>query len=282
MRQRLLHHEIKQLMKANLPLPLATVLHPILYNALKIGPIDRIYDNACQLTVDEYFAKNVLATMNVELTYSDEQLMNIPKTGPLLLVSNHPYGGIEGVALLTLLQKVRPDVKLLANQMLGRVPLLCDNLLLVNPFGGKVGARESVGGILAALRYLKDGHVLGVFPAGEVSSYQPESGLILDGHWSDTVGMLVRKAKCDAICVYFEGHNSNFFQTMGRIHPRLRTMLLPREFLRCRNKPLSLKISQVIPATKCAEFESSAKLMDYLRSQTYQLSSDNKKPQSNP
>ena len=279
MQQRLISQEIGQMLKTNFPLPLATAMRPVVNGALGIGRVDKIYNNACRLNSEGNFAENVLTTMNVKLTSNSELLTHIPAEGPLVVVANHPYGAIEGMALLSLLRQIRPDVKLLANHLLGKVPELQNDLLLVNPFGGKAAARDNLSGIRSALRYLKEGHVLGVFPAGEVSSFQPEHGVVADGKWAETVGMLIRKAECNVICVYFDGHNSHLFQMMGMVHPRLRTLLLPREFLRNRNQALPFKISNMIPAEKCAEFESAGKLMDYLRMRTYVLSSDGKTEQ---
>jgi putative hemolysin len=273
----IISHEMDQMLEARLPMPLAKVMEPVVKEALRIKSLDRIYHDADTLTCNENFAERVLQVMNVEMNIPEEQLALIPKEGPLIVVANHPFGGIEGLALLAMLKRVRPDVKLMANYMLGMMPSLKDDLFEVDPFGKK--SSRSANGMRGAMKWLKEGHVLGVFPAGEVSSFNPKRKTVADKEWSSMIGSIALKTGCDVQCVYFDGHNSKLFQTLGLIHPRLRTLMLPHAFLKTRNHPLSIKIGHLIPNKKCQEFTSPRDLTKYLRVRTYVLSSDGKKSQ---
>ena len=149
---------------------LAKLLKPLLFAAIGISKIDRIYEGACRVDSDDNFAEKLFHkdVMNINLDFPSSELEKIPKEGPLVVVANHPFGAIDGIALLALLKRARPDVKLMANYILGGIPELREHFFLVDPFGNKNSSANSFGGIRDTLMWLKKGHVLGIFPAGEV------------------------------------------------------------------------------------------------------------------
>ncbi len=272
MEQQVICNEIGQRLKSNLPSGVAKLMKPLVNGALGFGAVDKVYSNACEGPQENIFAENVLNVMNVSLNVSVEQLALIPKEGPLVVVANHPFGGVEGMALMAMLCRVRPDVKLMANYMLGLFPELRRDMFLVDPFGGKEARKTNVKIIRDAMQWVKDGHVLGMFPAGEVSSFQKQKKVVTDGPWSDTAASMIRKLGCNAVCVYFDGHNSKLFQLAGMVNPNLRTLMLPREFIRTKNSPIDIKVSHSIAPVKSQEFESNEDLTNYLRMRTYILS----------
>ncbi len=268
---------MRQRIRARFSRPVAAVVQPLLHGMLGIGKIDQIYDAASDLDVDENFAAKILQAMRIDLQLGEDQIDRIPKEGPLVVVANHPFGGIEGVALLALLKRVRPDVKLMANYVLGMIPALRNDFIFVDPFGGKGSVQNNITGMRDSLRWLKDGHCLGIFPAGEVSSFQPGRGAVADVKWADAIGRIIQKAKCDVSCIYFDGRNSRLFQMLGMVNSRLRTLMLPRETARKKNHPLVVKVGHVVPAEKTQTFETAPDLMDYLRMRTYVLSAGGRK-----
>jgi 1-acyl-sn-glycerol-3-phosphate acyltransferase len=261
-------------LQSKLPKPLAKLITPPLLAILGIGRIDRIYDGACALKSDDNFAEKLLHkdVMNIKIAYPDSDLEKIPKEGPLVIVANHPYGGVDGIALLALLKRARPDVKLMANYMLGAIPELREDFFLVDPFGQTDSSRHSIGGVRDTIKWLKEGHVLGIFPAGEVAAYDKKEKRVIDKKWGDAVGLIIRKARCPVQSVLFEGHNSKFFQLLGRISPVLRTLWLPRECGRACNNDLPVRIGDVIKAETWKQYKSSPELMSFLKSETYALS----------
>lgn len=260
-------------LQKKLPKPLAKLIQPILFSVLGIAKIDQIYNGACDSELDSNFAEKLLhkSVMNIGINVSDSDLKKIPEEGPLIVLANHPFGAIDGIALLALLKRVRPDVKLMANYILGGIPKLKEHFFLVDPFGNSDSSRKSFGGIRDTLRWLKDGHVLGIFPAGEVASYDKDEKKITDKEWAEAVAMIIRSAKCSVQCVFFEGQNSRLFQFLGRIHPILRTLWLARECGRACNHDISLNISSTISAETCSGYREPKELMRFLKDQTYGL-----------
>ncbi|MCP3965745.1 MAG: hypothetical protein GY750_03990 [Lentisphaerae bacterium] len=274
MERKIVNEGLGNSLQKTLPKPLAKLIQPLLFAILGISKIDKIYNGACALKSDENFAEKLLHkdVMNIKLDITDSDLERIPKEGPLIVVANHPYGAIDGIALLALLKRVRPDAKLMANYILGGIPKLKEHFFLVDPFGNENSSRKSFSGVRDALKWVRKGHALGIFPAGEVSAYDKGEKRVIDKEWPEGVGMIIRSGKCPVQCVFFEGHNSKFFQFLGKIKPALRTLWLARECNRACNHKLPIKIGPTISAEKCKSFNSTKELMDFLKSETYALS----------
>ncbi len=230
----------------------------------------QLYDRVSAEHSELPFAEQALKTLNVRYQLNNHERARIPACGPCILIANHPFGGIEGLILMELLEKQRPDFKVMANAMLSRIPQLRDRLINVDPFGGSDAARTNLMPLRHSLKWLKQGGVLVIFPAGEVASRQ-SSGEITDPAWSSTLPRLVRRSKAPVLPVFFPGENGALFQWAGRIHPRLRTALLPRMVLNKTGQILPLRIGNLLPAKKLAAFSSNQALNDYLRLRTYSL-----------
>jgi putative hemolysin len=169
------------------------------------------------------------------------------------------------------LQTVRPDLKFMANFLLERVPELRPHCVFVDPFGGAEAKLASRRGLTESIRFLKDqGGVLVTFPAGEVAHVDWKRREIVDPAWNPSIARLIRMTGAAALPVYFKGSNSAAFQLLGMLHPRLRTAMLPHEFFN-KKKPIEVRIGTSVAARKCAEFESEAALIEYLRHRTYLL-----------
>jgi putative hemolysin len=195
----------------------------------------------------------------------------IPPNGPAVVVANHPFGGLEGVLLASILCSVRPDVRILANYFLGRIPELRPLLFMVDPFGNKSSVNKNRMALKKAIRWVKDGGLLMVFPAGEVSHFRWKTKKIEDPDWEKTVARVIRWTQAKVVPVYFRGRNSLTFQAAGLIHPLLRTLMLPREMLKKQNERTHLKIGSPIPYRKIAAITRDADLTAYLRFRTYLL-----------
>ena len=200
-------------------------------------PLERLlaFDDANEiyhtLPQDERpFEARGLARMNIRWNVSEEDLARIPKEGPVMAVANHPFGMIEGLVLIELLRRARPaDFKVLANYILSCYPEMLPNLILVDPFDSEESKRRNLKGIREAMSWLRDGHLLGTFPAGEVAHLEWGKGEVADPPWSSTVGRLVRRTGAAVIPIYFDGINGMLFHMAGLVHPLLRTALIPRE-----------------------------------------------------
>jgi putative hemolysin len=218
------------------------------------------------------FATWSLDLLHVEVRLDESDLGRIPESGPVVVVANHPFGGVEGLTLGHLLCSRRADVKILANYYLGRIPELRDLFLLVDPFGTPEAARANAGTLRKALGWLEKGGVLAVFPAGEVAHLNLRRRRIEDPPWLPTAASLVRRARCPVVPVFFPGRNSGLFHVLGLIHPRLRTALLGREMLRRRGQPIEVRVGSPIPYKQLGGLAGTDELTAYLRSRTYILS----------
>ncbi len=233
--------------------------------------LDRIYRLAQRGQTPESFVDRSLRALGVRVTCADEEFAHVPAEGPTVVVANHPFGGVEGMILARLLCTRRPDVKIMANRLLSRIEPLRDLFVFVDPFGGDDATRASVPGIRAALRHLREGGLLVIFPSGTVSHLDLKRQCITDPAWHDIAARLIRKSKASAVPVFFEGHNRALFQLAGLMHPRLRTVMLPSELTHRREEPINLRIGQATPFDKLPDVENDADLTHYLRLRTYML-----------
>ncbi|MBV1869834.1 MAG: lysophospholipid acyltransferase family protein [Gammaproteobacteria bacterium] len=212
----------------------------------------------------------------------------IPHTGGVLLMSNHPYGIADGLLLLQYALTYRDDVKVLVNKAITQVSEF-DNLVIpVNPYGGKAAQRENGIAMRECQRWLDEGHCLIVFPAGEVSHYQPSKKSVCDGKWSAHIARLVKKSSARVVPVFFHGHNGWVFHMAGLISPWLRTLMLGRCFINTFGKTIHFTVGeQILPKTyrKSTDINELAK---FLRLQSCLLdskleldASQNNKPDKN-
>ena len=248
------------------------------YGYLRLGKINRLFDAAADYQGRE-FADHLLENMNIRIEVSPEQLENIPKEGGFVMVSNHPFGGIEGVMLLSAIAKVRPDFKLMANFILSHIPNLKECFFSVNPFEKNPEWKSSVGGIKGAVQHIAAGNGLGVFPAGEVSRYHgndfPE-----DLPWSNSIARIIKSAGVPVIPVFWDGRNSKWFYTVDKIHSMLGTGRLTKELINKHDKCFNLQIGKPISPAEIETYEKPADLAAYLRSRSYALEANvkNEKP----
>lgn len=238
---------------------------------LRLDTINALYSEYQRMDGDGHFVDQALDVLGVTFTVDGQPVSRIPRTGPLVAVCNHPFGVLEGLLLVKILRSVRKDIKIMANFILGMIPEMDDLLIRVDPFGKPESAKQNIAGLKASMRWLRQGGMLVVFPAGEVSSLKVKKGMVADPHWSPMIGRIIRKTGADALPVFFNGRNSGLFQTLGLIHPRLRTVLLPHENLKHATKPIKVSFGGVVRHEKLAEFDGDRDVMDYLRFRTYLL-----------
>jgi putative hemolysin len=244
------------------------LLAPAIMKLLKLDNINDAFFNAKE-HVGASFTDSLLEGFGVSYEVSDSDLANIPKTEPFILISNHPYGGIDGIILLSIISKIRPDYKMVANYLLKQIPTLSDSLIAVNPFENIGEKGLNIHGVKQILTHLQTSP-LGIFPAGEVSSIKLNNLKISDKKWDQGVGKIIAKAGIKVVPVYFSGHNSLAFNLLGLLHPNLRTIKLPSEMFNKSKSNIKLRIGKPIPFKELANYESD-KLLDYLRAKTYAL-----------
>lgn len=239
----------------------------LLMELLKINKMNEVYSANLDKNPQE-FVGNILKSLNINIQISEQDLEKIPLTGNFITISNHPYGGIDGLILLYILLKKRPEYKIIANFLLKKIQPLRPYILAVNPFEEQYGS--NLAGIKEALRTLQNGAPLGIFPAGEVSSFQPKQ-VIADKAWSVGAIKLIKKVQVPVVPIYFEGNNSIMFHLFGLINPKLRTAKLPSEVFNKKNKIIHVRIGNPIGIEDQNACENINELNNYLRSRTYAL-----------
>lgn len=246
-----------------------TCVAGVVYGVMGLGKINRLFDGAADYQGRE-FADHLIENMDITIDVSPEQLENIPKEGGFVVVSNHPFGGIEGVMLYSVIAKVRPDFKLMANFILSHIPNLKEAFFAVNPFEKNPEWKSSLGGIKGAINHIAEGHGLGVFPAGEVSRFHghdyPE-----DLPWNASIARIIKNAKVPVIPVFWDGRNSRLFYAVDRINSMLGTARLTRELANKQGKRFNLQIGKPILPVEVALYENPKELAAYLRSRSYAL-----------
>ncbi len=192
----------------------------------------------------EQFAEKLLQVLNIEVLGGDSVQKNIPKTGPLVIASNHPFGGIEGVILCLLIGQIRPDLQVLANQGLKLFPELKDYFIFTNPLSER--DPKNTPSIRASLKHVKQGGALLVFPAGRVAYYQGDKKRISEHHWNRIVGKLIDSSQAHFLPIFVSGQNSPLFYRLGRVYFRFRLLMLARELLNKNNSQIKITCGSLV------------------------------------
>ncbi len=242
----------------------------LLMKILKISTLNKIYNRNKHLN-DVPFLNGILDDFEIQFEIPEEDLKRLPKNGAYITISNHPLGGIDGILLLKLLLEHRPDYKIIANFLLHRIEPLKPYVMAVNPFEDHKDSKSSIAGFMQAIRHLRNGHPLGIFPAGEVSTYK-DGKLIVDKPWEQAALKLIKKAKVPVVPIYFHAKNSRLFYRLSKISDTLRTAKLPSELLTQKNRVIKVRIGNPIAIETQNEHESLDDFTAFLRKKTYMLS----------
>lgn len=217
------------------------------------------------------FARCTLDLVDVDFVIDEASLANIPKTGPCIVVANHPHGALDGVGIIDLLGRHRPDIRVMANHLLENFAELKPVFIGVDPFGGAAAAQFNIRAVRKALRWLRDGGLLMMFPGGEVSSLDWRQRRIVDPTWDSGIGWLVEKSGAPVVPACIDGRNSVLFQAAGLVHERLRTALLVREMLNHRGTVVTVTCGRAIDAETLGLLGGRAAIAPYLQASTYLL-----------
>lgn len=241
----------------------------LLMKVLKISTLNKIYDRNKHLSELE-FLNAILDEFQIKFEIPEEDLKRLPKDGAYITISNHPLGGIDGILLLKLMLEREPNFKIIANFLLHRIEPMKPYIMPVNPFENHKDAKSSVIGIKETLRHLSDGKPLGMFPAGEVSTYK-DGKLVVDKTWEEGAIKVIRKAQVPVVPIYFHAKNSRLFYSLSKISDTLRTAKLPSELLTQKDRVIKVRIGKPIPVAEQNEHQSIEDYSEFLRKKTYML-----------
>ncbi len=229
-------------------------LAPLLDRALGVSEIHRFCqtNNLYGRPADEFAAAGLKA-LGTKILGHDDMAEAIPRSGPVIVVANHPHGGIEGLAMIDLIVKHRPDLKIMANVALQVFAELHPFFIFVNPL--RSNDQQSRQGLRRSLQHLRDNGVLVVFPAGRTSFFQEELGCIADAQWSRSVALLAEKSGATVLPAFFTGKNSPTFYRLGQVWFRFRLLMLARELMKMRGREIKVRVGRCLEPSKLAAFD---------------------------
>ena len=237
---------------------------------LRFRKINRIYAENSKKSGLE-FIDSMNEDLGIRYEIGKDELEKIPREGAFITVSNHPFGGIDGLLLIKMIASRRSDYKVLPNFLLQRMEPVSQHIFHSNPFAGQTGYQADRGELKDILDHLAGGRPLGVFPAGEVSCFNQDIQAITDPQWQYPVLKMIKMASVPVLPIYFQGKNSRFFHLLGRIHPKLQTLKLPSELFKQRKRIIHIRIGSPIVPREQLEFSDIARYGRYLRTKTYAL-----------
>lgn len=246
------------------------ITSPLIDHILGIHKLNAIYQLVSDGVRDrDSFLQKLIDVLDVNYSISGIDLKKIPESGPLIIVSNHPYGGIEGILLAHILNGIRSDVKIMANSALKVFPELSDFFIFTNPLVSH--NPKNVKSINECRKHLEKKGLLLFFPAGKVAYYRKEKKRVCDGDWNRIAAHLAITLNVPVLPIFISGHNSKLFLFLGRIHYRLKLLMLPREFVKGDKRQIHLYCSNPIASSYLKKIGNSRDITEFLRISSYIL-----------
>lgn len=219
------------------------------------------------------FWQVMVERFKLDLKVVGGSLSNIPETGPLVLVANHPYGILDGMMMGHILAQTRGDFRILAHQVFRKAEDLNRVILPISFEETKAALAQNIATRKKALRYLGDGGAIGVFPGGTVSTAAKPFGRPMDPVWRSFTARMIAKSGATVVPVFFDGHNSRMFQLMSHLHYTLRLGMLIKEFKARTDSQVKIVVGEPISRAALDVYAGDGKgLMEFLRQSTYALS----------
>ena len=258
----------------NNPLRLEQIKNPfvryVIRKISKIDVLEKLYDEWLNLNAGEHgdsedFIEYIITKFDIRNDIINKEFIDsIPRSGSVVIVANHPLGGLEGVLLSHILLKIRPDLKVLTNELLRSFPEFQNLFIGVDVLNANK-QHENAKGIRDVARHLSQAGALLVFPAGTVSRINPFSMKITDAPWSLTITRLARKYNAPIVPVFVSGRNSLGFYLSGLVHKRLRTILLPRAMIKKFGQRVLFVFGMPIPAVDIQRLDDDEIATSYIR-----------------
>lgn len=241
---------------------------------LKVEQINELYRRNMDVQGVQ-FTDRILKDPLVGVRYqvhNEEILKSIDQSKSYIVVSNHPFGSLDGIIMLDFFGKINPNFKVMANVILTQITTMKDLFIPVRPESSpddRFGV--NINGIRLSMEHIEDGFPMGFFPAGGISIYNKETHLIQDKPWALRVMRFIRAANVPIIPVFFDGSNSKFFHWLGKIDWRIRNLAIPSEVFNKRGQVIDLYLGSVITPEKIQSLKTAQAIGDYLYKESYSL-----------
>lgn len=237
---------------------------------VELDKVNELYQRCCNDT-GPHFADNLLKDIGVNYSVGNIERLQPLVEGPFITVSNHPYGGIDGIMLVDLFGGFRSDYKIMVNNVLSMIEAMDENFVSVLPKrGGKVpDSRVNLQSVRETLSHIKSGHPFGFFPSGAVSLLKDFK--VRDRQWQEGILKLIHTVKVPILPVRFFDRNSNFFYLLGLIDWRIRQFRMAHEVFNKKNKKTRIGIGNIITVEEQVKFKDARSLGDHLYDTIYKM-----------
>lgn len=244
-----------------------TIMHWLI-----LDKCNKVHSTYCYTTGVPFANLLIDDAYKIKKRVDNEEVLDRFPDGPFITVSNHPLGALDGILLIDIIGRHRPDFKVMVNMFLNYITAMRPSFIAVDPSKSDDPEKRktTMDGIRDAIAQVRGGHPLGFFPAGAVSKID-RSLHIRDREWQPSIIRLIKQLKVPVIPVYFHNHNSTFFNILGLIDWRLRTLRLPRELFNKTGKEIHVSFGEPISPEKQSEFTDLKEFGDFLRQRTYDL-----------
>lgn len=244
----------------------------VLRRILSIDTLSDLNDKLADLKGPD-FAGALLKELGLNYRLGGSQrLLSLPE-GPFITVSNHPYGGMDGIILVDLIGHLRPGFKVMVNEFLAMIESLRPTWIVVNPKNDlqKEVTGKNIQGVKEVLSTLRGGEPVGFFPSGAVSDLKPLEFKIRDREWQEPVLRLIQKAKVPILPVRFFDHNSMWFYELGLIDWRIRTLQLPHELVNKKHRRIRVGVGNMLSVEEQLSHPDIKDFGSWLRSCVYDM-----------
>lgn len=243
-----------------------------LLHIFKVDEVNRVHRTYCDTPGVEFAHKLVHDEFKFKVRVDNIEVLSKFKEGPFITVSNHPFGSYDGFSLVDLVGTFRPDFKVMVNLILDKITALRPNFIAVDPMKSDDPEKKKVTmqGIREAITWVRQGHVLGFFPAGAMSKLD-HTLRVSDRPWQSSIIRLIQQLKVPVVPIYFHPKNSAWFNILGVVDWRLRTLALPTELFHKVGTELHISIGDPISVEQQNQYKTTEDLGHYLRRETYAL-----------
>lgn len=218
--------------------------------------VNQLYDHSKQYSGAD-FAAAILDDLGVDYQIGNAGLLSqLPKEG-FITISNHPYGGLDGIILVDLIAKLRPDYKLMVNKVLSLVKAMKENFISVMPVTNEKSdsGHINMNGIRETLKHIRGGHPVGFFPSGAVSDFSLTDLYVRDRKWQQSILNLIKSMKVPVVPIRFYDRNSALFYFLGLINWKVRLARLPHELFNKRDQEIRIGIGNIISVEEQQQFD---------------------------
>lgn len=254
--------------------PIGRFTAKIMKKALSLNRFIEVYEaSGADGSRGPDFARNVCSVLGVNYQVAGLRNLTDFPDGPFIVVSNHPYGGLDGIILVDLVGHARAGFKIIVNQFISILEYMSPSFINVTPTGKerKAASAVSIQGIKQALDQVRSGLPLGVFPAGATSNLDKKSGQVFDRPWQEAIIKVIKKASVPVLPVRFLDRNSNTFYRLGKLSHTLRAMRLPKEVINKGGKRVRLIIGEPVSVEEQKACKDIQELSDMLRGKVYNM-----------